>query len=458
MKRRIIIILLTVLFLSFIVVVSAVSSPAGTVQVSFISVGEGDAALIRDPSGVDILIDGGKPSAGPTVVAYLRAQGATDLDVMLASHADSDHIGGLIDVLQASDITVHQVLYNGYPGDTTTWYTFATAVANDGLALSTAQFPEVLNWGETTAYILNPDGTMNMFGTPEPNQASIVLLLKHGDMKFLFTGDIDYAIEATVVARNTPVAADVLKVAHHGSIYSSSWSFLSAVQPDEAVISVGSNTYGHPAPEVIANLELVGARVWRTDQQGTILIYSNGITLTVVASTPVPFIDNFLPLVVKEPTHNPTLAPTYTPTPTSTYRASSTPSPLDTNTPTPTVTRTAIPTATPTQVYTTGDVNIVTIFYDGTGSQEPDEYVEIRNDDTSPIQLHNWTLRDIANHVFTFPSYVMQVGQTCRVYTNQDHPEWCGFTYHNGSAIWNNTGDCGYLRDANNTPIDQYCY
>jgi hypothetical protein len=103
-------------------------------------------------------------------------------------------------------------------------------------------------------------------------------------------------------------------------------------------------------------------------------------------------------------------------------------------------------------------VNIVTIYYDGSGSQEPDEYVEIRNDDTSPIQLYNWTLRDIANHIFTFPTYVMQPGQTCRVYTNEDHPEWCGFNYHSGSAIWNNTGDCGYLRDANSTTIDQYCY
>jgi competence protein ComEC len=166
----------------------------------------------------------------------------------------------------------------------------------NGLALTTSQFPQVLTWGETTAYILNPDGAM---GTPEPNEASVVVLLKHGNMKFLFTGDIDYAIEATVVARNTPVAAEVLKVAHHGSIYSSEWSFLNDVNPDEAVISVGENTYGHPAPEVIANLELIGARVWRTDQQGTILMYSDGITVTVVSPTPGALVDGYLPLLFK---------------------------------------------------------------------------------------------------------------------------------------------------------------
>ena len=99
------------------------------------------------------------------------------------------------------------------------------------------------------------------------------------------------------------------------------------------------------------------------------------------------------------------------------------------------------------------------IFYDGVvSSNEPDEYVEIRNDDTVGIQLHNWTLNDIANHTFTFPSYVMQPGEVCRIYTNENHPEWCGFNYGNGSAIWNNTGDTAALKDGNGTLIDEYSY
>ena len=91
-------------------------------------------------------------------------------------------------------------------------------------------------------------------------------------------------------------------------------------------------------------------------------------------------------------------------------------------------------------------------------AHEPDEYVEIENDDSFPIQLQNWTLRDEANHIFTFPSFVIQPNQTCRVYTNEDHPEWCGFNYGSGSAIWNNTGDTAFLRDANGTLIDDYSY
>jgi len=143
------------------------------------------------------------------------------------------------------------------------------------------------------------------------------------------------------------------------------------------------------------------------------------------------------------------------------YRYSS---PTPTRTPTPTKTPSISPTPTRTSTPTqappppTGNVAITSIFYDGTGQNEPDEYVEIKNNDTYPIQLSNWTLRDDANHIFTFPSFVIQPGQVCRVYTNENHPEWCGFNYHSGTAIWNNTGDCGYLRDSANTLKSQLCY
>jgi LysM repeat protein len=101
---------------------------------------------------------------------------------------------------------------------------------------------------------------------------------------------------------------------------------------------------------------------------------------------------------------------------------------------------------------------ITTIFYDGSGQNESDEYVEIRNDAVGYIQLANWTLRDQENHIFTFPSFVIQPNQVCRVYTNEDHPEWCGFNYQSGVAIWNNTGDCSYIREPANTLINQFCY
>ena len=106
-----------------------------------------------------------------------------------------------------------------------------------------------------------------------------------------------------------------------------------------------------------------------------------------------------------------------------------------------------IPTNTTHPPPTSGNVVITTIFYHGSGQNEPDEYVEIRNDDVFPIQLANWTLNDNTGvHEFIFPSFILHVGQICRVYTNEYHPEWCGFNYGSGNPIWNNTGgDCGIL-------------
>ena len=226
---RILLLVLLVVGLSAISVL-AYAAPNQNLQVSFINVGQGDSALIRDSNGFDVLIDGGKSSAGPTVVAYLREQGVDDIDVMVASHADSDHIGGLIDVLDATDIPVESVIYSGYPGDTLTWSNFVSAVASEGITLTVAQFPITYTWGETTAHILNPEtGLVN----PETNDVSVVVLLEHGNNRFLFPGDIDSTIEATVVARGTPVAADILKVPHHGSNYSSS-----------DVILIGRSTQG----------------------------------------------------------------------------------------------------------------------------------------------------------------------------------------------------------------------
>jgi hypothetical protein len=164
----------------------------------------------------------------------------------------------------------------------------------------------------------------------------------------------------------------------------------------------------------------------------------------------------YLPLAVKF------AAEVSTPTETATAIPEATSTDLPGTTATATSTLPAHETATtePTATEPAGmaDVVIVTISYSGSGSTEPDEYVEIRNDGSAAAQLSGWTLSDIANHVFTFPSFLMAPGQACRVYTNQYHPESCGFTYGSDSAIWNNSGDCAYLRDSDGNLVDDYCY
>ena len=214
-------IILAALF-GLLVVSAGSAQPAANQTTSFINVGQGDSALIQDGSGFDVLIDGGVAAAGDTVTQFLRDHGAADLEVMLASHADADHIGGLIAVLQAPDITTHAVLYNGYPGTTATWNNFVAAAAARGMTLTPVQFPSVLTWGGMTAYVLNPAAGLS---SPATNDASVVVRLDYGQVRELFTGDIGAAVEATVVARQTPVAAELLKVPHHGSASSSSAAF-----------------------------------------------------------------------------------------------------------------------------------------------------------------------------------------------------------------------------------------
>jgi beta-lactamase superfamily II metal-dependent hydrolase len=276
----------------FLLVATDVTGGAGF-TVSFIDVGQGDAALLHDPAGCNVLIDGGRPSAGPTVVSYLNTQGVSQIDAMIATHADSDHIGGLIDVLQAGDISVTQVLYNGR-GDasSSTWNSFVGAVVAKGLTLTVAHWPMTYTWCAIQAQVLNPSP---LEPYDNDNDASVVLLAQHDATRYLFTGDISSDVDVSIIQRTTLLPIDVLKVSHHGSAYASSAAFLSLTHPRSAVISVGPNSYGHPAAETLTRLTSIGALTLRTDLSGTITLhdsvsYTHFAYLPVIAAptTPMP--------------------------------------------------------------------------------------------------------------------------------------------------------------------------
>ncbi len=385
---------------------TAQSAGVGSLRVVFLDVRQGDSALLQDVNGFTVLIDGGDTDAGPIVMDYLRENGISQIDVMVATHPDSDHIGGLIDVLAAPDITVGEIIYNGYPGTSGEWNNFLAAANDDGLALIPAQSPVTYTWGEMTAQVLNPTSGL---GTPDTNDASVVLRVDHGEVNFLFTGDISDAAEADLLAGEIPVAAEVLKVAHHGSTSSSSSAFLNAVGALDSIISVGPNTYKHPSPDTLERLKLAGSVIWRTDWNGHVTVVSDGADYSVSAQYQWRL---FLPGV------------------------------LNGNAP-PAV----------------GNVNITQVFYDGMeGSAEPDEFVEIQAAAGAAVPLQGWSLSDNSGKTFWFPAYTMQPGQACRVYTNKDEPDWCGFNFKSGSGIWNNSGDCAILRDAAGAEVDRECW
>jgi beta-lactamase superfamily II metal-dependent hydrolase len=261
-----------------------------TVRVFFLDVGQGDATLVQTSQGFEALVDGGRKSAGQGVLAFLHRRGVTELEALVATHADADHIGGLIAVLEDEALQVESVLYNGYPGDTQTWAEFVAAVQAEGLALVPAQRPALLPWEGLPAAVLNPPA-----GLPDPdqNQASIVLRLEAGPFHLLLPGDIDQTVEDGLLMNGDPLQADLLKVAHHGSQNSSSEAFLAAVDPAQAVISVGQNPYGHPDPEALARLGAIGAQVWRTDWHGVVVWQVVGESYTIYSE------NTFVPLAIR---------------------------------------------------------------------------------------------------------------------------------------------------------------
>ena len=265
--------IISVLFLGLLPGSSPRAEPQ--VTVSFIDVGQGDAILIRDGAGFDILIDGGRKSAGEGLIDYMLELGVDDLEIMLATHADSDHIGGLIKVLESDALLVESILFNGYPGDTLAWQEFEAAAVVDGLTLIPIQYPQHPTWGGFDVQVLNPPAGLVL---PDQNDASIVLHLGYAQVDILLTADIDASIEQLLPGRTSSLQADILKVAHHGSKYSTSAAFLQAVQPGEAIISVGPNAYDHPTPETLLRLLDAGSSIWRTDLLGTITVVSDGYT------------------------------------------------------------------------------------------------------------------------------------------------------------------------------------
>jgi competence protein ComEC len=247
--------------------------------VAFLNVGQGDATLIRDGNGFDVLVDGGKKGASDYIINYIKEANVDDLEIVLATHADSDHIGGLIGVIESGEIPIENVYYNGYPGTTQTWIEFSTAVTSAGLNLIEANFPDTYTWGGIDVQVLNPvEGLVD----PDQNKASIVLRIDYTNSSLILPADIDSSIENLLPNRAETLQADILKVAHHGSKSSTSESFLSDVMPEEAIISVGPNGYGHPAMETISRLDADDIGIWRTDMIGTIFLSTDGESIELL--------------------------------------------------------------------------------------------------------------------------------------------------------------------------------
>jgi competence protein ComEC len=274
-QLKVLVSLVVALVLAVIPLSGTTNAATKNMYVHFINVGQGDSIYIKAPNGEDILIDGGNKD-GSDVVAYLKKQKVKDIEVMIATHPDADHIGGLDEVLNA--FVVRSVYAPKVNHTSQAYRDFLNAVKREGLKIKTAQANVTLPIKGVTAKFVGP---VKAYSTSDTNDWSAVLRLTYGKNTFLFTGDAEFKAESDMIKAKQPLKADVLKVGHHGAKTSTSTAFLNVVKPKYAVISVGKNSYGHPTKDVLNRLKAVKAIVHRTDQKGTIIFISNGSTLSV---------------------------------------------------------------------------------------------------------------------------------------------------------------------------------
>lgn len=261
-------------------------STPGTVSVYYLDVGQGDSELIRLPTGENILIDTGLSSGADKLASYLKQLGVSRIDYLIGTHPHADHIGGMTRVIQEFDIGkvyLPKVADSQVP-TTRTYESMLDAADTKGLRFTQAKGGmTVLQQEDVQLQFLAPLGETY----DDLNNYSIVVKLTFGKRSFLFTGDAEQESEQQMVAQeHSDLHCDVLKVGHHGSS-SSTESFLQAVSPKYAIISCGKNNdYGHPHKETLSRLQKIGAQIYRTDEQGTILIRSDGNSLSVETGLP----------------------------------------------------------------------------------------------------------------------------------------------------------------------------
>lgn len=276
----------------------AAPSPDGRLHIDFLDVGQGDAIFVTFPNGQTLLVDGGgrvdyrkrddeaepfEPDTrgiGEAVVSeVLWAKGHSYIDHILATHADADHIQGLVDV--ARNFEIGSAIFGSLPMDDEDFNELNRVLLRRGVAIETIGRGEILKFGDARVEVLFPF-TSEDANAPSGNNNSVVLRIVYGSRAFLLTGDIERVAETALISGGGTLAADLVKVAHHGSRTSSMQQFIDATGAQYAVISVGrSSPFGHPHAEVVERWQSSDARVLTTGQSGMISVSTDGKDLRI---------------------------------------------------------------------------------------------------------------------------------------------------------------------------------
>ena len=260
---------------------SSVSSQhSAAMEVTYLDVNQGSAALVRFGDGRSLLIDGGpinpKWDAGERVIVpCLETYGIDTLDAIIVTHDDSDHIGGLISVV--GNIPIRNIYWTGSSAGSETFLRFQKILDDRHIEPTSLHAGQLIpGFEDLPIYVLHPDKA-TIADPVNANDASLVIQIRLDQVGFLFPGDIQSHAEIELLRYGGWLQSDVLLIPHHGSSTSSSAAFLNAVDPQIAVISVGrGNPHGHPTPEVLHRLDSLPCQIERTDDDGAVVLRTDG--------------------------------------------------------------------------------------------------------------------------------------------------------------------------------------
>jgi competence protein ComEC len=388
----------------------------GDLRAYFLDVGQGDSTLILFKN-TTILIDTGEQDRGDVVVRDLQLLGIDRIDLLVATHPHSDHIGGMETVLAA--FPIGRVADAGMPHPSPLYARFLDAVEARHIPYT------VVHEGDTVD--LNPALRILVLSPPEQqsgddiNDDSVVLRISYGTFDILLTGDAGFAAENRIIATGYALDAEILKVAHHGSAHATGSRFLKRVHPAVAVIPVGAaNPYGHPADATLAALEQAGCTVYRTDRDGDIMVRSDGISYTVQTSRGTGH-GLFLPVTTGGAPFSTTTATSPTPAP---Y-----------------------------------DVVISETRFNAPGDDRTNlngEYIRITNRGGGVVNLNGWTLSDrTGSRLYLFPAFLLLPESSVSVFTGTGAINDTALFMGRTSPVWSNSGDDAVLQDERGNTVDR---
>ena len=394
----------------------AFSDSGGSLKAYFLDVGQGDSTLIVFGNRT-ILIDAGETDKGDVVVGKLQGLSISRIDLLVATHPHSDHIGGMEKVLNS--FSVGQVLDSGMPHPSPLYAHFLDIIEAKHIRYSIAHQGQTID--------LDPALRIVVLSPPDPkttddlNDNSVVLRISYGTVDMLLTGDAGKGTEDQLLKTGYALDSEILKVAHHGSSYSTSPAFLERVHPQVAVIPVGvDNPYGHPAEATLAALHQAGVVVYRTDRDGDILITSDGISYKVQTARGqggVPFVP--ATQAPADPGNSTTVA------------------------------------ATPARY----DVVISATQFNAPGDDRENlngEYVRITNRGAGAVIMNGWTLSDrTGSKPYIFPAFILLPESSVSIYTGTGAINDTALFMGQRVPVWGNSGDEAVLKDDRGNIVDR---